>query len=77
MSIASRHIVVAHSFEGGFNHSVTKSTQEAFGETDVHIALDHPADLRYRLITRLPVTLRLFTLEVWEHVCKLLFEVAC
>lgn len=51
--------------------------QETFWETDVYIALEHPTDPRYSLIAVLPVTFCLFTLEVREHVCKLLLEVAC
>ena len=76
MSIASRYIVVAHGFQGGLEHSAAKSMQETFWETDVHISFEHPTDPRYRFVAMLPVTFRLFTLEVWEHVCKLLLEVA-
>ena len=77
MSIALRYIVVAHGFHGGLKHSVAKSMQETFWETDVHIALDHPTDPRYSLVAVLPVTFCLFTLKVREHACKLLLEVAC
>ena len=77
MSTALRYIVGAHGFYGGLEHSITKSMQETFWETDVYIALEHPTDPRYSLIAVLPVTFCLFTLEVREHVCKLLLEVAC
>lgn len=41
----------------------------------MRVALEHATDPHHQLFTRLPVVLRLFALEKWEHLGELALQI--